>query len=312
LDADVPTALKSLGRLFDYRGSTHDNFAALRYGEPNRLGFDPAVGNKIISELGFYRENMPGFMQGLNSLMPFDWQRRSEAVPKAFQPFARIGESLLSGREVAVASCDPVYFRAFARDYVQSLRSLNPDLDICILIIADELLTEADALVAENSGVTVGYAKPEHHCRSQFANARLFAASKVLSEGADVAYLTDIDACFHAPMRHFRRALKGHADHLALKVQKPLRFPWYYAMAGFVYLPNTFESRRFLRGVCSYIEAMYERRSEHTAFWYSDQNALILALANLQIEFVRVGNQIFRDLWDQYGATRTMNEKKDR
>lgn len=308
LSGQTVDAVKRLARLFEYRGSTHNNFAALRYGEPNRLAFDPAIGDDIISRAGYCDDIMPGFMQGLNSLMPFAWPAGSEAVANAFHPFEQRGALSVSGKAVAVASCDPSYFHAFAEEYAGSLGALNPDLEIVILIVAEAPLPEAEALVAGNPRLTVWYARPEHPCRSQFANARLFAASQVLREGADAVYLTDIDARFHASMQHFLRALKGHTDYPALKVQKPLRLPWYYAMAGFLYLPNTFESRRFLRGVCSYIEALYRQRPEHATLWYSDQNALILGLAHLQINFVRVGNQIFRHFWDQYGATKTMTK----
>ena len=303
LDRSTAEGLMCLGRLFDYRGSTHENFAGLRYGEPNRLNFDPAAGDRIIAKAGSYQKNMPGFMQGLNSLHRFKWHDASEQTPVAFKTIAAEGRVRLRDKKVIVASCDVQYFQLFAEDYVQSLRAFNIDLEIVILLVSHDSLPEAKKLVERYNGVAVWYTAPEHCCRSQFANARFFGALKVLEEGADVVYVADIDSRFKSPMQHFHHALKGHKDYPALKIQKPIRFPWYYAMANFIYLPNTAESKRFLRGVCGYIESLYRLTAQDTKLWYSDQNALILGLANLQTDFVRVGNQIFKNLWHQYGAT---------
>ncbi|NDY96271.1 hypothetical protein [Wenzhouxiangella limi] len=159
----------------------------------------------------------------------------------------------------------------------------------------------AQDLCSRFSNLTVLCYRSKVCDRSIFANARFLCAEYLFEDGYEEVCVTDIDAVVVGKVsRLFPKATSN--EDVFLKIQRPIRFPWYYAMGGFVYLRNGENARRLLRLFACYISSMYAM--DRSSYWYSDQSALFVSLLWGSISFVRLGNASFADFWHQVGASK--------
>ncbi|MCE8018921.1 hypothetical protein HOP51_02135 [Halomonas sp. MCCC 1A11036] len=170
-----------------------------------------------------------------------------------------------------LVSCDIGYFVAYGKNYIDTIKKYNSDLNVHFHIInpIEDIVSQADFLTQ----TWIGYSTEKvdyGNVKTYSSLARYIIAPSVIERYGNSVFISDIDLLVEKNP-HFLSSSCRNLIGLYIGRKKARYFPWTAIKAGAGFYPNEQKSIAFLKTVGDFMLDMYSAGNDG---WMLDQVAL--------------------------------------